>query len=235
VIANGSTISYAGIVGPGQTLPLALTGTMFYLTVATAPLFVRPTGVSPWSQFQPGTGTETPTQFTQLEIYNSTANPITFQVVSGFAPFIDHRLVANLATSSVVALGNAWAKDTPFFGGNWNSYIPDLSGQSFLDPYGVEWLALQRQFFVVQVGEIYGAGELVTMGPAASPTALVTPGSPLLTLPGTTTDIQPPLYFTMAGNYVAFQNTGVTDDSPATGIWQQYLAVLPGFAGNPPS
>jgi len=168
-----SNTSYAGVVGPGQTLPLSLAGTNFYLSVATAPLFVRTSGQA-WSLYQPGTGANVGA-FSVVELYNASANAITFQINVGTSQFIDHRMVPYLQALLVTHLvasedGYGWAGSGP----SWTTSLPDLSGLPF-----------QTGQYVNPTVEIVGAGgsgatfTLTVTNGLISAITIATPGSGL--------------------------------------------------------
>ncbi len=169
---NTSSInSFAGIVGAGQTLPVALAGEMFYLSVSSAPVFMKSTG-GVWSQFQPGTGLQVP-PFTLLQVYNATANPITFQIFAGPVGFIDNRAIPWLQSPNTVHLvastdGYRWTT----VGSGSESSVPDLSGQSFqTGQYVNPFLSL------VGAGGFTATFTLTVNNGLISAIAIATPGS----------------------------------------------------------
>jgi hypothetical protein len=241
-LPSGSTISYSGIIGPGLTLPVALTGTMFYLTVATAPLFIRPSGISPWSQFQPGTGTETPAQFSQLEIYNGTANFVTFQVVAGFAPFIDHRLVPNQQVVNVIVPTSLVLVASDGTNSYFASLLSDKSGGPVLDANGVTWNAVQRQSITLQISPMiddvtyYGAS--MSLFASGTPTTEqgYAEGYPVVAISTAATGPCVTETLPIAGPYyVQLTSKEGADPFYVCACFEIYSAVAPGYAGNPPS
>jgi hypothetical protein len=232
-VSTGSTISYAGIVGAGQTLPIALTGTNFYLTVATAPVYIRPTGVSPWSLYQPGTGINCPSQFSQLEVYNPTSTPVTFQIFAGYADFIDHRVVTNLQTQTVVNVlapgGGGWVHEG---GPQWYVEAPDLSGTAFNDALGNTWLAVQRQSINFQTVD----------GPNGSGSATFLELNVMKSLSNLSVighwvgPMASPAYVSASGPFLILSFDTITTTSPPNAYaFETYLAIAQGFQGSPPS
>lgn len=170
-MSASSINSFAGIVGVGQTLPIALPGEMFYLSVSSAPVFIRSSG-GVWSQFQPGTGLEVP-QFSQLEVYNGTANPVTFQIFAGPSGFIDNRAIPWLQSPNVVHLvasqdGYGWTT----IGDSSKVSVLDLSGQSFQTGQYVNPFAS-----IVGAGGVAATFTLTVTNGLISAIAIATPGS----------------------------------------------------------
>jgi hypothetical protein len=228
----GSTISYAGIVGAGQTIPLSLTGTMFYLSVSTAPLYVRPAG-QVWSQYQPGTGLDVSEQFSLLEVYNGSAKPVTFQIFAGPSEFIDHRALPNLQAPNVIHSvasegGAGWSGGPD----DWAASAPDLSGSSFQDAAGVTWLAIQRKALRIQTTQ-NNVNVVVSLAPiAASPIEWVQ------SVTGATIEaggvVAAPAEIDAIGNFY-FSASNQAGTGALTNIYEIYSAVLQGFQGQPPS
>jgi hypothetical protein len=86
-----------------------------------------------------------------LELYNPTANPVTYQLIVGAdsppsGAFIDKRILPNTEAPNVLHV-------PPYqVIGPVTSYMcPDLSGTEFEDPYGNPWLALQRVSLTVSI------------------------------------------------------------------------------------
>jgi hypothetical protein len=230
-LPTGSTISYSGIIAAGATLPVSLHGTMFYLTVATLPLFIRPTGQSPWSQFQPGTGTETPSQFNILEIYNGNTVPVTFEVVAGFAPFIDHRLLPNLQAPNVVVTA-VWTGS----GQAWDTILLDKSGTQITDLNGNSWIAVQRVSLSMQETTLAIPPDypsLVLSGAAGQD------GGQLMQVVSSTDGINPPTVLVVSGNFTIHASIPLPGGPNVLGatvsVLEIYSALAPGFGGIPPS
>jgi hypothetical protein len=217
---TGTTLSYSGIIGPGQTLPLSLTGTNFYFPTVTLPVFARPTGGA-FCQYVQGTGLEVPAGFSGIEINNPNAVPVTFQIFAGFADFIDHRIVANLNVQAVVnptALA-AWVDHGAPFG--YTLTVPDLSGTQFTDASGKLWTAIVRTSLSFQSGS--SAATVVAVGANLGEVGF----QQILSIPANSTE---QFVFPASGNFYFQQGA----DNSAE-VFEIYQAVAPGFAGNPPS
>ncbi len=228
---TGSTVSYSGVIGPGQTLPIALTGTDISLVVATAPLFLRPTG-QVWNLFQPGTGMRNQPQFAQVEVYNQTTNAVTFQLLASFGDFVDRRLLPNLQLSSVV-LPASW---TFIAGTEFYAQLVDKSGSLFTDANGLQWNAVSRQAISIQV---FSGGSTPPVYSLYAYSDLVPDVTvpPLAMVQGTTAGGLPsPTMFALNGNYSVKLVAGTAGTTNVAGsVFEIYTALAPGYAGNPPN
>jgi hypothetical protein len=224
---TGSTISYSGILAAGATLQIALAGTQFYLAVASTALFIRPTGVSPYSLFQPGMGMEAGAQFTQIEINNPSTSPASFQVIASSGSIIDHRLVPNIQQLSIV-VPPTW---TDIFDG-FQAILLDKTGTIVFDSNGTPWTALQRQSLVFSLGPAVAD---------ANPNSLLFYAYPslveLFQAQGITGSGQNlPVSFSISGSFLA--KLFPSDGGPqlTTGqVFETYLCIAPGYAGAPPN
>jgi hypothetical protein len=221
--------SYAGVVAPGQTLPLSMTGTNFYLSVATAPLYVRTSGQS-WSLYQPGTGANVGA-FQLIELYNSGASAITFQINVGTGQFIDHRAVTPLVPFSVI-VPPVWG---PYFGGSYSTALADKAGLPITDIAGNSYIAVQRILASFQTGVNPAGNSVIFVSGEGSSfqvcivQSIDTPGGSIsgpVTVASQTGD----LFVTMN------VPSGGGDGSVWGFVYELYLAVLPGsgLQGIPP-
>lgn len=135
--ANQEIVTSA--IHPGVSFPLFNAGRSFYFSLLTAALYARPRGGS-WVLYSQGQGLKTK-PFTEIEIWNTTANPIVFSISIGFGEFIDNRLITVGGVEQPVVFPTYDANSLAFN----NLAIPDMSGQSFTDLNGVVWLAVARQ------------------------------------------------------------------------------------------
>ena len=123
-----------------SVLPLPTTGTSFYVTAASAPFEMRPAN-GQWNQYDVGTGlalSEVNT-FNLLELRNTSANPIAFEIFVGFDEYIDNRVIISQTSAQQVIFPTY---PTP------NSAaaveITDRSGAVITDINGGEWYAISR-------------------------------------------------------------------------------------------
>lgn len=159
---------YVNVVPAGGTLTVPMSGTQFYVTYATGIVTIRPSG-GDFNDYESGTGLQLDlvNAFSQLDIKNNSANPIVFQLFIGFDGFIDNRLFLINGTQTVVAYPT-YATPSSL------TAVPinDISGTSFTDINGLEWYALQRQFFIVSNTDtgttllVQKAGASTSSGPA---------------------------------------------------------------------
>ncbi|HEX3628818.1 MAG TPA: hypothetical protein VH280_25705 [Verrucomicrobiae bacterium] len=222
-MSGQSAISFSQIIGPGETLPVSISGQEFYFTVLTAPVFARASNGGNFCQFVQGQGIKG--AFTGLEIQNPNSFPVVFQVFATPLGFVDRRLIANQQVQSVVNVLNqsAWTGPT----GPDNVYqvdLPDISGQQFVDANAKKWIALSRQLFSVQTGAVNG---LATVSQTTGGIAAVESN--------TGSGIQTPFTLGASGTFIL----GYTPPSPSTflacNVYEIYQAVAPGFAGQPPN
>jgi len=140
-----TSIIYPVIVPANSVAPVPCAGTTFYVTVATAPVDIRPmSGV--FNTYTNGKGLKLKQEnaFPALEIRNQNAFPVVVQLFVGFDEFIDNALILANTGQKLVAyptypVANAAAVID----------ITDRSGASFADINGVEWYALQREAIYV--------------------------------------------------------------------------------------
>ena len=137
---TGATRYFSGIVGSLQTLTVLLSGTQFYLTAASGPVFIRPAGGS-YALFYSAMGDTVTAGFSLLAVYNPTVFPVTIQMLVGYSDVIDKRQLPSTQTPSVIY-------QIPFVGHN--MLYPDMSGQVIMDNDGASWLAVQRLLFSAQ-------------------------------------------------------------------------------------
>lgn len=157
-------------INPGATLSFPCSGTQFYVSYATAPIMLQPSG-GDFELYESGTGLQLDliNAFDQINIKNTTAQPIVFQIFVGFDGFIDNRLFLINGQQTLVA------KPTyPTPSSAPTVAIADISGQAFVDINGVEWYALSRDHFIVSNTDtgavilVQQAGSVVANGPAVA-------------------------------------------------------------------
>lgn len=163
-----TSLFVSNLIPAGGTLPIPVSGTTFYVTVATAPFNIRPSG-GVFNTYDVGTGLELEeiNSFSLLEVNNPNAFPVVFQLFVGFDKFVDKRLILSQTNLTVVAKPTY---DTP------NSAaavaIDDISGQAFTDVNGNEWYAIQRVSIIVSNMDggidllLQESGSVVSNGPA---------------------------------------------------------------------
>lgn len=227
--ASVNNTSYAGIVGPGQTLPLSMAGTNFYLSIATAPLYVRP-GAQAWSLYQPGTGANVGA-FGLIELYNSTANPITFQINVGTAQFIDHRAIIPTVPQNVFVPAS-WSGMAG--GSSFTAQLLDKSGSQITDLQGNTWIAVQR--VLIEIQTFPNASGNTTISLTAYQQALGILIVQSIPTPGGA--IGGPITLATSGNFAAAMTVpgGAVAGQFAGSLFEIYQAVVPGsgLQGTPP-
>lgn len=140
-----TSIIFPLVIPAGQVGAVPIAGTTFYVTVATAPVDIRPlNGV--FSRYVQGQGlkVQTVNAFPALEVKNPNANAVVVQVFVGFDDMIDNRLI--LANTGQQLVANP---TYPTASAAANIDILDLSGGPFTDINGEQWLALQREAIYV--------------------------------------------------------------------------------------
>lgn len=171
-IKSRSSRFYTNVILPGQILPVPCAGTQFYVTVATAPFFIRPKG-GDFSQYTVGTGLQLVEEnaFDLLEVKNTSNNNIVFQIFVGFDEFIDKRTF--LAIQSQLT-PNVSRPTYPTPNAATAVAINDISGQQFTDINGNAWWALAREAIIVSNPDtgvtllLQKAGSVVSNGPAVA-------------------------------------------------------------------
>lgn len=144
-VKNRSSQFITNIVPAGGTLPVPCNGTQFYVTVATATINIRPSdGV--FNNYVAGTGLQLleVNAFSLLEVQNTNAFPVVFQIFVGFDQFIDKRIF--LALNNTPQVINPTAP-TPSALTVIN--IPDLTNQQFTDINGKKWYAIARTALLI--------------------------------------------------------------------------------------
>ncbi len=233
-----ATRPFAGVVGSKASIPVNLSGTMFYLTAASGPLFIRPAG-GVYSLYYSGQGTNVSAGFSLLEIYNPTANGVTFQLVAGTDDFIDKRQIPSTQTPTIVKPSG--------FGGPGSGFLPDVSGLGFTDSAGNSWLAISRVAIIMQIQS--GANftiSLSTANNAGFPVALIASMSAQFVGSGgagsgeTVQPVISPMIFSAAGNFSVFSS--VANGSTSSGyinsfsVIELYQAIAPNaVAYQPPN
>lgn len=169
--AKGSQI-LTNVVAANSTLPLRVTGSQYYVLVASAAINIRPLSAGSVGNFDshtPGTGKEfgDTNEFEQIEIQNTNAFPVVFTIFVGWDGFIDKRLIlATQQTPQVVYP----TYPTPNAAAVVN--ITDKSGQTFQDINLGKWYALYRVAILIFNPDagvtllVQKAGSVVSNGPA---------------------------------------------------------------------
>jgi hypothetical protein len=227
--AATNNTSYAGLIAPGQTVPLSLAGTNFYLSVATAPLWIRTSGQA-WSLYQPGTGANVG-QFNLVELYNSSANAITFQINCGTASFIDHRAVVPTVPANVFVAAT-WTGTTG--GDSFAADLLDKSGMLITDLKGSQFIAVQRVLIAAQTFPNAAGNNVLTLTAFEEALGILQVQS----IPAPGGAIGPPLTLACSGNFAAALTVpgGAVAGQFAASLFEIYQAVLPGsgLLGTPP-
>ena len=133
-------------IAAGQSTTISGYGTMAYIVIATSPVNVRTRGAkgtSSYSLLTQGTGIKD-TEFDAVDLQNPNVIPIIVQIWTGLAQFIDNRLIIANQQIPQVALPTC-----PTANSKTHISIKDVSGGSFTDINGVNWLALQRLAIIV--------------------------------------------------------------------------------------
>jgi hypothetical protein len=163
-----TSLFVSNLVPAGGTLPIPVSGTSFYVTVATAPFNVRPSG-GVFNTYDVGTGLdlEEINSFSLLEVNNPNPFPVVFQMFVGFDKFIDKRLILSQTNLTVVAYPTYATPNSAAA-----VAIDDISGQAFTDINGNEWYAIQRAAIIVCNTDggvdllLQESGSVVANGPA---------------------------------------------------------------------
>lgn len=139
-VKSRTSLFINGQVPAGETLPLPVAGTQFYITALTATVSIRPRG-GVFNEYEVGTGLQLQeiNAFDLLEIRNDNAFPVVYQIFVGFDQFIDKRLILDLVSQPAVVnptypIANAAAVVN----------IEDKTGQAITDINGGTWWALAR-------------------------------------------------------------------------------------------
>jgi hypothetical protein len=191
-------------LAPGATVRINSAGNEFYLIIATAPVNIRPDG-GDFVLYQQGTGQrQTSAQFTYLEIQNPNIVPCTISVWVGYDSFIDNRLIISNALTPTIGYPTQSSPAATYIA------IPDLSGGTFTDLNGAQWIAIQRVAILVfntdSATTLYlqGLGASAANGPALGVIYPLTP-----------------VRFDVSGNYSISAGGGVI---PAV-VSELYIAV----------
>jgi hypothetical protein len=205
---TGPTRQFNGLIAAGATVQVALSGTNFYLTASTAPLYMRPRG-GLWVYYYVGTEGRLDQGFDLVEVQNPTTNPVTFQLLVGYDSFVDHRLFPNSPTQNVVHVPQPNAQGQVI--------AVDLSGLAFNDPAGTPWLAISRLSVTVQVAAL-GTGDALAIVAGG----LGSGGNQILklTAPGG------PFTYPVAGRVNA-NATGDNTENDVWYFWEIYSAIPP--------
>ncbi len=129
-----------GQIPAGETMPVPIAGTQFYVTALTATIGIRPSG-GIFNDYEVGTGLQLQeiNAFNLLELRNENAFPVVYQIFVGFDQFIDKRLILDLVSQPAVV-----NPTYPVPNAATAVAIDDLSGQAITDINGGTWWALAR-------------------------------------------------------------------------------------------
>lgn len=165
-----TSIIFPLIVPAGKTGAVPIAGSTFYVTVATAPVDIRPlNGV--FNRYTQGQGMKVQevNAFPALEVSNPNAFSVVVQVFVGFDNFIDNRLIlANTGQQLIARPTYPTANAASVVN------IDDISGAAFNDVNGNSWYALQREAIYVFNPDagvtllLQEAGSVVANGPAVA-------------------------------------------------------------------
>lgn len=139
-----TSLFYANVIPAGGVLPVPCAGTQFYVTAATAPVSIRPSG-GVFNAYEQGTGLQLDetNAFSLLEVRNDNAYPIAFQIFVGFDQYIDNRLVLGGGQPVIgyptYPVANAAA----------TLDIPDKTGSVIADINGNQFYALSRVAVII--------------------------------------------------------------------------------------
>lgn len=144
-VKSRSSLTYTNVVPAGGVLPIPAAGTQFYLVFATATLNIRPSG-GVFAPYQQSTGLQLveANAFELIEVQNTNAGPVVFQLFVGFDQYIDNRLTLNSSLTPTVAFPTY-----PVANAAASVAINDLSSLSFVDINGQKWFAIQRLSIIV--------------------------------------------------------------------------------------
>ncbi len=133
------------VVPAGQSVPFPAAGTSFYVTQASSPLLIKPSGGS-FNRYDVGTGLEMANvnAFSTLEVKNDTAGAIAFEIFVGFDGFIDNRVIIAQSLQTMVAFPTYKTASSAAV-----VNITDLTGTKFQDINGNYWYAIGREAIYV--------------------------------------------------------------------------------------
>ncbi len=137
---GATSLTINQVIPANAGVPISVSGSFFYVTVATATIDIRPGGGA-FNPYTPGTGLNVGAgnEFGLLEVKNNNAFPVAFQLFVGFDGFIDNRVI--------IATGGAQPVGYPTYSVQSSAStinIVDLSGQPFADINGGLWYAVNR-------------------------------------------------------------------------------------------
>lgn len=139
-VKSRTSLFVANSIPAGQTIPIPIAGTQFYVTALTATVSIRPSG-GIFNEYEVGTGLQLQeiNAFDLLEIRNDNAFPVVFQLFVGFDQFIDKRLILDLVSQPAVTVATYPVPNAATV-----VNITDLTGQPVTDINGGTWYALAR-------------------------------------------------------------------------------------------
>lgn len=166
-------------IAAGSSTTVSGQGTSVYLVISTAPCNIRTRGskgTSAYSLLTQGTGAKG-LEFDQVDLQNPNSVPIVVQIWTGFAEFIDNRLIiANQSIPQVIL------PTYPTANAAVSVNFVDKSGSQFADINGKQWIALYRIALIVSNVDngvtylLQAAGAGTSSGPAV---AAIYPGTSL--------------------------------------------------------
>lgn len=160
------------VVAANSTLPLMVSGSEYYVIVASAPIQLRPSAAGSVGFFDshtPGTGKVLGelNAFDMLEVKNENAFAVIFQIFVGWDEYIDKRLIlANQSTPQVAYPTYTTPSSAALVD------ITDRAGQAFTDINGGRWYALNRVAIIISNTDsgvtllVQRAATVVANGPA---------------------------------------------------------------------
>jgi len=142
---NRRSTFVSGSLPAGETRQLAVSGSQFYITAASAPVTLRPSG-GIFNSYQQGTGLQLQevNAFSSLEVFNPLAVAVAFQIFVGFDQFLDNRLYLVNQAQPIVAFPTYPTPNSAA-----SIAINDLAGGPFTDINGGKWYAISRVAIII--------------------------------------------------------------------------------------
>jgi hypothetical protein len=136
-------------IAAGDTVTLSQRGTEFYLVVCTGSVNIRArgknAGAGDFNEYpQQGTGNKSSSPFDFIDVQNPNAFAVVLAIWVGFDSYIDRRLILVQQTQY-----NVVYETSPVTESSTKILIPDISGGTFTDGDGNEWLAISRVALLV--------------------------------------------------------------------------------------
>ena len=164
------------VIVSGATIPVTISGSMFYLLAATAQVAIRPRG-GVFTLYPQGTGQNYRAEdaFPSLEINNPNSFSVVISVVIGWDTFVDNRLILAQAQYPNVAFPTYPTANAAAV-----VHFVDLSGTAFTDINGGKWYALYRVAIVISnldTGVTYLLQKAGATGPSSPAVAAIFPAT----------------------------------------------------------